>query len=347
MKNLILRLGCLLIGWNPVILKQCGEASFRQFYKLTSALTIMMMLWFTIGYCFAGNYMGYEDDLLMKTVVGFVFLVIILCIERVIILTVGKATFMGCIRVLLAIVMATLGSTIFDQIIFRNDINAEFDLIREKKIQDIVASRIKMIDLDATRLKTENDSLTLLQDHILVELVNKPTTTVTSVNYRTVSDGSDQYGNAKTKRVAETQQTVVENPLKSQLDMVQKTIKANNDKMNELVENKLNIQQTVVEEYSKKAPGFIEELMATVNVVKQSMWTIIFYFVMFGFLMLLETFVVSIKFTDTTCDYDLIVEHQLRLRKLKLQAIENGEQEKYVTKQYKNEQKETEEEDVE
>ena len=33
--------GCLLIGWDKNILKECGEASYRQYRKLLSAICIM------------------------------------------------------------------------------------------------------------------------------------------------------------------------------------------------------------------------------------------------------------------------------------------------------------------
>ena len=47
-------IGCFLIGWDRNILNECGEASYRQYRKLLSAICIMMVLWGTIGYCFAG-----------------------------------------------------------------------------------------------------------------------------------------------------------------------------------------------------------------------------------------------------------------------------------------------------
>ena len=36
--------GCLFIGWDKNILKECGEASYRQYRKLLSAICIMMGL---------------------------------------------------------------------------------------------------------------------------------------------------------------------------------------------------------------------------------------------------------------------------------------------------------------
>ena len=118
MKNFT-NIGCFLIGWNKDILKDCGEASYRQYRKLLSAISIMMIMWGTIGYCFADRYINIESFAL-KVCISVAFMFIILCIERVIILNVGKARMMATMRFSMAICMAILGSCIFDQIIFRN-----------------------------------------------------------------------------------------------------------------------------------------------------------------------------------------------------------------------------------
>ena len=89
--GILTRIGCFLIGWKVNILKDCGEASHRTFKKLTSAITIMMILWGTIGYCFADRYINIES-VYGKIAVSIAFMIIVLCIERIIILTVGKAT---------------------------------------------------------------------------------------------------------------------------------------------------------------------------------------------------------------------------------------------------------------
>ena len=114
-------IGCFLIGWDKKILSECGEASYRQYRKLISAICIMMVLWGTIGYCFAERYVNVESCI-FKVCISITFMFIVLCVERVIILTVGKARLMGVMRVLLALCMAVLGSCIFDQIIFINRI---------------------------------------------------------------------------------------------------------------------------------------------------------------------------------------------------------------------------------
>ena len=73
-------IGCFLIGWDKNILKECGEASYRQYRKLLSAICIMMVLWGTIGYCFADRYINIESCAL-KICVAIAFMFIVLCVE--------------------------------------------------------------------------------------------------------------------------------------------------------------------------------------------------------------------------------------------------------------------------
>ena len=69
--NTLRIVGCFLIGWDKNILKECGEASLRQYRKLLSAICIMMVLWGTIGYCFADRYINIESFVLKVCVFRF------------------------------------------------------------------------------------------------------------------------------------------------------------------------------------------------------------------------------------------------------------------------------------
>ena len=80
-------------------------------------------------------------------------------------------------------------------------------------------------------------------------------------------------------------------------------------------QDKKDIAKKVTDEVSTRPLGFIEELEATLSVVSKSVVSLVFYVVLFCFLTFLELFVLTIKMGDTKCDYDLIVENQLRLKK--------------------------------
>ncbi len=307
-------IGCFLIGWNKEILSECGEASHRQFRKLLSAICIMMALWGTIGYCFADRYINIESTIL-KALVAMMFMLIVLCVERVIILTVGKARLMTLMRVMLALCMAVLGSCIFDQIIFSNDIRQAIQERREDVIKETILKRMSIFDNDEKRITQEMDSLNKATIALGDELMKKPT--IKSVNVSTQEQvvGVDENGNPKKVRNRNTEIVNIANPLAEQLKSNNSQIEIYQNQLEQLRQDKKDIAKKVTDEVSTRPLGFIEELEATLSVVSKSVVSLVFYIVLFCFLTFLELFVLTIKMGDTKCDYDLIVENQLRLKK--------------------------------
>ncbi|MDD6014778.1 MAG: DUF4407 domain-containing protein [Prevotellaceae bacterium] len=307
-------IGCFLIGWNKNILKECGEASYRQFRKLLSAICIMMVLWGTIGYCFADRYINI-DSVVWKVCVALVFMLIVLCVERVIILTVGKARMMSFMRVLLALCMAILGSCIFDQIIFRNDIQQAIQEHREDIIKETITKRLSIYDSDIQRITHEMDSLSKATIILGEELQKRPTIQGTNVNTQEQVVGVDENGRPKKVKVQSVNTVTMANPLAEQLKANNDQIQIYSNQLEQLRQDKKDIAQKTTEEVSQRAPGFIEELEATLKVVSQSWISLAFYIILFCFLTFLELFVLTIKMGENKCDYELIVEHQLSLKK--------------------------------
>lgn len=216
-------IGCFLIGWDKNILKECGEASYRQYRKLLSAICIMMVLWGTIGYCFADRYINIESCAL-KICVAIAFMFIVLCVERVIILTVGKARLMSVMRVLLALCMAVLGSCIFDQIIFRNDIQQAIQEHREDIIGTTITKRLAIYDSDIQRITQEMDSLSKATIALNEELQKRPVIKGTNVSTQEQVVGVDENGKPQKVRTQTVNTVTLANPLAEQL-------KANNDQI--------------------------------------------------------------------------------------------------------------------
>jgi hypothetical protein len=310
----ISNIGCFLIGWNKDILKECGEASYRQYRKLLSAISIMMVLWGTIGYCFADRYINIESCWL-KVCVALAFMLIVLCVERVIILTVGKARMMSFMRVLLALCMAILGSCIFDQIIFRNDIQQAIQEHREDIIKVTITKRLSIYDSDIQRITHEMDSLSKATIILGEELQKRPTIQGTNVNTQEQVVGMDENGSPKKVKVQSVNTVTMANPLAEQLKANNDQIQIYSNQLEQLRQDKKDIAQKTTEEVSQRAPGFIEELEATLKVVSQSWISLAFYIILFCFLTFLELFVLTIKMGENKCDYELIVEHQLSLKK--------------------------------
>ena len=307
-------IGCFLIGWDKNILNECGEASYRQYRKLLSAICIMMILWGTIGYCFADRYINIESCAL-KLCVSIAFMFIVLCVERVIILTVGKAKLMSVMRVLLALCMAVLGSCIFDQIIFRNDIQQAIQEHREDVISATITKRLAIYDSDIQRITTDMDSLSKATIALNEELQKRPIIKGTNVSTQEQVVGVDENGKPQKVKTQIVYTVTLANPLAEQLKANNDQIQIYSTQLEQLRQDKKEVAEKVREEMNQRAPGFIEELEATLKVVSQSKVSLAFYIILFCFLTFLELFVLTIKMGENKCDYELIVESQLYLKK--------------------------------
>ena len=307
-------IGCFLIGWDKNILNECGEASFRQYRKLLSAICIMMVLWGTIGYCFADRYINIESCTL-KICISITFMFIVLCVERIIILTVGKARLMSVMRVLLALCMAILGSCVIDQIIFRNDIQQAIQEHREDVIGTTITKRIAIYDGDIQRITQEMDSLSKATIVLNEELQKRPIIKGTNVSTQEQIVGVDENGNPKKVRTQTVNTVTLANPLAEQLKANNDQIQIYSGQLEQLRQDKKEVAENVREEMNQRVPGFIEELEATLKVVSQSKVSLVFYIILFCFLTFLELFVLTIKMGENKCDYELIVENQLSLKK--------------------------------
>ena len=307
-------IGCFLIGWDKNILNECGEASYRQYRKLLSAICIMMILWGTIGYCFADRYINIESCAL-KVCVSVAFMFIVLCVERVIILTVGKAKLMSIMRVLLALCMAVLGSCIFDQIIFRNDIQQAIQEHREDVISATITKRLAIYDSDIQRITTDMDSLSKATIALNEELQKRPIIKGTNVSTQEQVVGVDENGKPQKVKTQIVNTVTLANPLAEQLKANNDQIQIYSTQLEQLRQDKKEVAEKVREEMNQRAPGFIEELEATLKVVSQSKVSLAFYIILFCFLTFLELFVLTIKMGENKCDYELIVESQLYLKK--------------------------------
>lgn len=240
---------------------------------------------------------------------------IILCVERVIILNVGKAYAMGGMRFLMAICMAILGSCIFDQIIFRNDIQQAIQEQREDIISKTITKRLSIYDSDIQRISQEMDSLSEATIALNEELQKRPVIKGTNVSTQEQVIGIDENGKPKKVKTQTVNTITLANPLTEQLKANNDQIQIYSTQLEQLRLDKKEVAETVRAEICQRAPGFIEELEATLKVVSQSKVSLAFYIILFCFLTFLELFVLTIKMGENKCDYELIVENQLYMKR--------------------------------
>ncbi len=309
---------CGFIGWNYNTLQQCGEASHRMLKIYTCAISIIMILWFVIGFVFSERYIGITS-LFGKLFAGAIFALIVFFIERIIILHSANNGIL-VFRSVLAVNMAILGAFIFDQMIFRNDLEDAIRTEERAKLKQELEETISKTQTDLEKLKNETDVM-------LKEIQRNPYTKVKLKQKKiqikdTVFDGGYQ-------------EEVIPNPLNEQVSANNELITSLMVEMNRL--RNTNIDKLVYERIKNKKTGFLEELKASLRVIGESWISIVFYCILFVVLLCLELFVVSLKlFKSRKCEYDLIIEHQLEVKEIQLKNAMRKIKEKYITNTYED-----------
>lgn len=313
MNNLYIKALCAFVGWDYKVLNECSTASKKTLHRYTGAIMLLMMLWFYIGHSMAWRYFKIESSG-YQIVVGAIFALIIWIIERQIILIVGKNNAIKWFRMGLAAIMALLGATIIDQVMFGKDIDAQTKKVIAERASDIFESKKRVSVERLELLQKELDSLEHQSSLLLEAITKRPKITT----WRQKITGADSLGNAKYGYEQET----APNPKVLDRERVVR-------RMDDIQKNMASIydaQQGMWEESEKEAEeniGLLTELDITFSkdVIGSSIWTLIFYFLVFGFFLLIELLVVSGKMFSEPCDYEKLVEQQQAIKIEQIRSI--------------------------
>lgn len=300
--NWWIKFGCKLTGWSSSVLAQCSEASKTQLSKYTSALLILIIVWSITGFCLAQRYIGLP--VWGCILVSLVFITIVIMIERQILLALPPTKKLVAFRFVIAIIMAIVGSTIFDQTMFGKDIDKQMAATIEHQTQALTQKRVSNIDGKLLAFQKEKDSLDKVNSELQADINVHPwivQKSVTNSQDRLVVNGKIKVVNnpsVTTNQVANPKQSVVS---------------TNNEKIKQIVlqEMDLNKKRLTVEEDTRKEcqanMGFLEELEAMVSIVTTRKVAGAFYLIFFMLLMSLELFVVTSKMGDQECDYEMAI----------------------------------------
>ncbi|MCQ2216186.1 MAG: DUF4407 domain-containing protein [Bacteroidales bacterium] len=304
------KFGCKLTGWSSEVLAQCSEASRCQLSKYTSALMILILIWSVTGFCFAQRYIGLP--VWGCCLVSLIFITIVIMIERQIILTTEKSLSMLAFRAVIALVMAIVGSTIFDQTMFGKDINKQMARTIEVQVAELTAQRVHTIDEKLATLKAVSDSITAINSLLQKDVNKNPfiiqTSRTSASNKVLMPDGS-----LMTISNPSVTKSEVTNPKLSQIE-------ANNKKLEQISKQELKWsekKQTMEEDVRKECKesvGFLEELEAMWSIITNRPLAGAFYLVFFFLLMSLELFVVVSKTVDKECDYEAAIKGAQKIR---------------------------------
>ena len=308
--NWWIKFGCKLTGWSSEVLAQCSEASRCQLNKYTSALLILILIWGITGFCFAQRYIG-----LPVWACGFVslfFITIVIMIERQIILANSKTFIMLAFRGIIAMIMAIVGSTIFDQTMFGKDIDKQMTNTIEEQVIELTNQRVHIIDEKLSSLHLEIDSIDKINAALQADINEHPFITQTSVTNSTskilMQDGTLATVNNPSKTT-----TQVANPKQSILEANNNTVKVLREQEQNWTQKKQRVEEDVRKE-CKESVGFLEELEAMYAIISTRPIAGVFYGIFFALLMSLELFVVFSKMFDKECDYDTAIKGAQRVR---------------------------------
>lgn len=304
------KFGCRLTGWSSEVLAQCSEASRCQLSKYTSALMILTLIWSVTGFCFAQRYIGLP--VWGCCLVSLFFITIVIMIERQIILTTEKSLSMLAFRAIIALVMAIVGSTIFDQTMFGKDIDKQMANTIEVQVAELTTQRVHTIEEKLAALKTESDSITAINS-LLQEDVNKNPfiiqTSRTSVSNKVLMPD----GSFKTVSNPSVTKSEVPNPKLTQIETNNKKLDQISEQEQKWTEKKQTMEADVRKE-CKESVGFLEELEAMWSIITNRPLAGAFYLVFFFLLMSLELFVVVSKTVDKECDYEAAIKGAQKIR---------------------------------
>jgi hypothetical protein len=206
-KNLWLRFGCFLTGYNYSILSNCSEIAAKTVKRYTAALIIICLQWSFIGYTFTFRYLS--GGVVGAIVGALMFVIIIIQVERQIILSFNKAVSLYIFRGGIAVIMAILGAIIIDQIIFKEDIEQKKILTLDKKVDQVYPAKVRELQIQIKGLDSTINIKEFEWNRLSEEISKNPSINVVSVTRSDLpasESTTDSLGNIiqKTRMVTST-----------------------------------------------------------------------------------------------------------------------------------------------
>jgi hypothetical protein len=314
MKDLWLKAGCYITGYNYTIIKNSSEASAKTVKKYLSAILIVSILWGFIGYAFAQRYLHTEP--FGSAMVSLIMIIIVIQIERQIILSVGKNSLVPVFRTLIGVVMAVIGSVIIDQIIFREDVEKAKISNLQDEVNSILPIKTKELDWQIWQIDSAINLKEAERAKIIDEITKKPFIKSTSSeikHFQMQRNGNN--GEKVDTLVKRTDFALndVPNPKAALLPNIADQVSLLREQKSEKENSKINIRQELEAEMNSKT-GFLDELKVLFSILLSSWIALVVWLMFFLFLMSIEVLVLVNKFGDERTDYDSIIHHQKDVR---------------------------------
>jgi hypothetical protein len=320
-----IRVGCFLTGYNYAILSASSEMAVKSVKRYTSAILIVCILWTFIGYSFTERYLFGTP---IQAATGAVLMILIVVqIERQIILSVHPSKALLIARGVIAVLMATIGSIIIDQIIFKQDIELEKITYIQERVNATLPGkteelRNQVAAIDTAIRKKEAERTAIIDEVTRTPFIKNTSTQVIPSKVQTTTTDSMGRPITSEKIVNSTSiiTTNIPNPKQTLIAPIDKTITELRKAKNERESSLLNVRPQLESKIESKV-GFLDELKVMVLLISKSWVALAVWIIWFLFLFSLEILVLIGKMTDQQNDYEKTILHQMSLQIKKLELL--------------------------
>lgn len=321
MKNIWVRFGCFLTGYNYTILRGCSEAAFKAVKKYTAAMLIICILWFFIGVTFAQRYL--TANVMGSIIAGVIAVVIIVQVERQIILSLNPGKLLLVFRFCLALMMSILGAVIIDQILLEKDIELEKISYIQSRVDEILPKKTAELTRQIAKTDTAIYYKEAERQRYIDDVDRKPTIldiTTQTQSSKVPSRAPGSLGKDSTIHITTIIKAPKVNPKQALIAPLDSTIKTMRQQLAELQTKLLQIGPDITKEMKEKT-GFLDELKVMVRLISSSYVALCFWLLWILFFLFIEMLVLVSKQGDKASDYEKAVLHHMNLRVQRLDAL--------------------------
>lgn len=333
MNNFWLRIACFFTGYSYTIIRESSQASIIAVKKYFGAILIVSILWGFIGFAFSKRYI--HTDLIGSSIVAVTMIFIVIQIERQIILSVGKNHWAKAFRIIIAIVMAIIGSVIIDQSLFKEDVEKRKIRDIQEEVNIILPTKTTQLDSEITALQSEIEKKEKERLNFLDEVSKKPNISgyrtermYIKVQKRDITGALIDTIEVRTNVI----RSDVPNPKLNLLPLSDQQISELRFQSSEKQKYRLTMRDTL-ESQLKSKTGFLDELTTLMNILVTHKVAFFVWICLFIFFLSIELFVLVNKFGESINDYDKTLIHQMETRLNILESLSNNNGTKTTIKQ--------------
>lgn len=315
MKEAIEKFGCFVTGFNYQLLMSCSEVAKKMLKRYTGLLILISIVWAVVGYCFATRYL--KTGVIGGIVMSIIAVLAVVMIERNIILAQKSNKGMYVFRIVLASVMAIIGSLIIDQIMFSEDIEEQRIIVIQNKVNENFPKKSLELKNQITELNAQIVNMEERQRTLSGEVALKPM--ISARNITTTQNITPGDSIQAINKIVTT--TDIPNPKINELNDLQDLLEVSYRQRQQSDSLLLALRADLQKEYQERR-GFLEELTIMGEVISKSWVSMAVYIMWFLFFLAIELFIVFSKLGETENDYHKLIQQQMDLHNRRLDLLE-------------------------